>query len=386
MAGPAAPSGRPGRGRWLGAGLAALLLLGGSAGGAAAAPTPAGAGPRAVGPAAAGRADAGPAATPDYCGASAADLRPNAGTGSSTGSGPDAAPGTGAADPNPPQPAPGASADQPLGYAQAGQLPIGLWSAASVTLRVPAAHGTVRLALTSTGFSTDSMEVQRWSPADHRWIDLAVSGSDAEAFPTHGTFSFGYTGTADPAHPDTVPLRLQDLDRPGSLSVAASFTDGRGHSFGAPVVTSPATRPQTDVTGWPTRPALTRGGPAQALTLTVHNTTDRAYPLVTAMFYAYGMGGGHALAPHHLVLQQYLDGTGWTRLPLTASHCDPGMSATLRPTAGVPLAPGATVRFQLRLAVAATAPRAVRSAEAGLSVESGDTSLASRSLPFTVRG
>ena len=354
---------------WPGSVPAALVLLVGGAGSAAAAP----AHPAVTARAGAARAatTAAPAQAVDYCGASATDLRPG--------------PQPPADTPPAAAPAPVAAPVQPISYTQPQQLPIGMWSAASVTLRAPAARGTVRLDLASTGFSTDSMEVQRWVPAGRHWVDLAVSSSNA-AFPTSGSFSFGWTGRADATHPETVQLRLQDLDRPGSLRVAASLADGHGHTYRAPALRSPVTRPQTAFTGWPAHAALTRGGSAQSFTLTVHNTTDRAYPAVTALFFAYGMGGGRALTPRDLVLQQYVAGHGWTRLPLVASGCDPGMSVALRPAAGVRLAPGATATVRLRLAVARTASRAVRKAEAGLSVQSGDTSLASRTLPFTVRG
>ena len=284
----------------------------------------------------------------------------------------------------------GGGAAAVVSYRQAAQLPIGLWSAAAVTLRVPAGRGTVRLDLTSEGFSTDSMEVQRWVSSAHRWLDLTAASSTAD-FPTHDRFSFTLVTTAAVAKSrtrpaaQTVALRLQDLDRPGSLAVTASYTDAHGRTHRAPVRRSPVTRPQTHFTGWAAHTVLVRGGAARSLTMTVKNTTDRAYPSVAALFYAYGMGGGHALVPDDLVLQQYLAGTGWTRLRLVAGACDPGMSATPRPAAGVRLAPGATTTVRLRLAVAATAPTAVTRAEAGLSVQSGDTSLASASLPFTLR-
>ncbi|MFC1418441.1 hypothetical protein [Streptacidiphilus cavernicola] len=278
------------------------------------------------------------------------------------------------------------TAAQTVSYRQPTQLPIGLWSAAAITLRVPAGTGTVRLDLVSKGFSTDSVEVQHWVPTAHKWVDLAVSGGAGD-FPTKGGFSFPLSTTAAVAKPfaRTVALRLQDLDRPGSLAVTASYTDAHHHVYRAPVLRSTVTRPQTRVTGWPAHAVLVRGGAAQKVTMTVHNTTDRAYPSVATLFYAYGMGGNQVLAPDDLVLQQYLAGTGWIRLPLTASPCDPGMSAVPRPVAGTRLAPGATETVQLRLAVAATAPPAVTHAEAGFSVQSGDATLASTSLPFTLR-
>ncbi|MFC1410140.1 hypothetical protein ACEZCY_12815 [Streptacidiphilus sp. N1-12] len=274
---------------------------------------------------------------------------------------------------------------QSVAYHQPKQLPIGLWSMASVTLRAPATHGTVRLALTSKGFSTDSMEIQRWIAAQHRWVDLTASSSD-DSFPTRGTFSFSFATAASPGHPQTVALRMQDLDRPGSLSVAASYADGHGHTYRDPAVGAAVTRPRSSLTGWPAHTTLVRGGAAQSFTLTVKNTTDRTYPAISTLFYAYGMGGSQVLTPRDLVLEQYQAGHGWTALPLVASGCDPGMSVVPRPTAGVRLAPGASATVRLRLAVAGTAPRAVTRAEAGLAVQSGDTSLASSSLPFRVGG
>ena len=375
MAGRTGPGGRTG---WLGtaaatAAMAVAAVLGGAGGGSAAA-VGVGAGARAdTGAASAsGAASAMGSAPQDACGASA--VAPVAAVPADPG------PSTGAAE--------GGAAT--VSYRQAAQLPIGLWSAAAVTLRVPAGRGTVRLDLTSQGFSTDSMEVQRWVPSAHRWLDLTAGSSTAD-FPTHGRFSFTLVTTAAVAKSrtrpaaQTVALRLQDLDRPGSLAVTASYTDAHGRTQRAPVRRSPVTRPQTRFTGWAAHTVLVRGGAPRSLTMTVKNTTDRAYPSVAALFYAYGMGGGQALVPDDLVLQQYLAGTGWTRLPLLAGACDPGMSATPRPAAGVRLAPGATTTVRLRLAVAATAPTAVTRAEAGLSVQSGDTSLASASLPFTLR-
>ncbi|MEY9967629.1 hypothetical protein ABIA33_005702 [Streptacidiphilus sp. MAP12-16] len=303
------------------------------------------------------------------CGATSADLRQ-----------PPAEPVPAAA---PAAAAPSGAPAPPLAYAQPAQLPIGLWSAALVTLRAPAGHGTVRLDLTSKGFSTDSVEIQRYIPAAHRWLDLAVASGSA-AFPTHGSFSFPVDTRS--ATPQTVALRLQDLDRPGSLTVAASYADDHGHRYRAPARTAAVTRPDATLTGWPAHPlALFRGGPAQEVTLTVRNTTDRAYPAVSVLFYAYGTGGGRVLTPRDLILEQYLAGGGWTRLPLVAGSCDPGLSAAPHPAAGLRLAPGATAVFRLRLGVAASAPRKVSMADAGLSVQSGDASLTSTRLPFTVR-
>ncbi|MEY9838336.1 hypothetical protein ABH941_003570 [Streptacidiphilus sp. EB103A] len=311
---------------------------------------------------------------PDTCGATAPQLRPVPAEAPPSASRTVGAPSNEAA-------------ARHLWYGQADQLPIGLWSDATVVLRAPATHGTVRLDLTSHGFSTDSVEVQRWVHASHRWVDLAMltTAGSGDAFPTRGGFSFPVATRASLAHPETVPLRLQDLDRPGRLGVTASFADGHGHTYRAPVVTSAVTRPHTAFTGWPAHAALVRGGPAQPFGLTVRNTTDRAYPSLTALFYAYGMGGGRALTPRDLVLQQYLRGRGWVGLPLVASACDPGMSAALRPAAGAALAPGAEETVQLRLAVAPGAPHAVGSGFGGLAVQGGDTALASESLPFTVR-
>lgn len=351
---------------------AAAAVLAGAGVGSAAAVVPAAAAPAAAVPAVVPAL--APAVPADACGASPA--RPA--TAAPAEPGPSSVVGAAVA-------AAGRSSTGTIAYRQPAQLPIGLWSAAAVTLRAPAGHGTVRLDLTSKGFSTDSMEVQRWVPSARRWLDLASSSSDAD-FPTHGGFSFTLTTPVGPgtALPQTVALRLQDLDRPGSLAVAASYTDSHRHTSRAAVLTSTVTRPQTVFSGWPAHAALVRGGAPQPFTMTVRNTTDRAYPAVSSLFYAYGMGGGHALTPLDLVLEQYRAGTGWTRLPLVASPCDPGLSVPLSPAAGIPLAPGAGETVQLRLAVAATAPAAVTSAEAGLSVQSGDTTLASAALPFAV--
>ena len=319
---------------------------------------------------AAGTARAQASRLPDACGATAAQLRPV-----SARTAPSA---------NRTLVLSNEAAARHLWYGQAGELPIGLWSDATVVLRAPAAHGTVRLDLASRGFSTDSVEVQRWVPASHRWVDLTTAGS-GDAFPTRGSSSFPITTRASLSHPEIVPLRLQDLDRPGRLSVTASFADGHGHTYRAPAVSSAVTRPHAALTGWPAHAALVRGGPAQRFGLAVRNTTGRAYPSLTALFDAYGMGGGRVLTPRDLVLQQYVSGHGWVGLPLVASVCDPGMSTVLRPAAGIALAPGAGETVQLRLAVAKGAPPEVGSAFAGLVVQSGDTALASESLPFTVR-
>ncbi|WP_161790230.1 DUF1631 domain-containing protein [Streptacidiphilus carbonis] len=315
-------------------------------------------------------AQARPRTLPDACGAAAPQLRP--------------VPAEAAPSPDRTMVLSKESAARSLWYDQAAELPIGLWSDATLMLRAPAAHGTVRLDLTSRGFSTDSVEVQRWVPSQRRWVDLATAASSA-AFPTRGSFGFPVSTRATAARPEIVPLRLQSLDQPGRLGVTASFTDGHGHTYRAPAVASAVTRPQTVLSGWPARAALVRGGPAQRFGLTVRNTTDRAYPALTTLFYAYGMGGGRALTPRDLVLQQYVGGRGWVRLPLAAGVCDPGMSTALLPAEGLTLAPGAGETVQLRLAVAKDAPHGAGSASAGLAVRSGDTELASESLPFTVR-
>ena len=349
-AGVPAPA-RTARSRWLNAAVTASALL------------------LTAGIPASGTARAQARRLPDSCGATAARLPASARTAPSANRTPALS---------------NEAAARHLWYGQAGELPIGLWSDATAVLRAPAAHGTLRLDLASRGFSTDSVEVQRWVPASHRWVDLTAAGS-GDAFPTRGSFSFPITTRASESHPEIVPLRLQDLDRPGGLSVTASFADGHGHTYRAPAVSSAVTRPRAAFTGWPAHTALVRGGPAQRFGLDVRNTTSRAYPSLTALFYAYGMGGGRALTPRDLVLQQYVSGHGWVRLPLVASVCDPGMSTALRPVAGIALAPGAAETVQLRLAVAKGAPREVGSGSAGLAVQSGDTALASESLPFTVR-
>ncbi|WP_078870952.1 hypothetical protein [Streptomyces caatingaensis] len=265
------------------------------------------------------------------------------------------------------------------------QAPIGLWSKAALTLRTPVTKGTARLDLASHGFSTDSVTVQRYVPARHAWVDLD-SRSGGGSWPQRGTLTFPVSAKdASARHPYSVALRFQDLDRPGRLTVNASVTDGRGRTLRAPARTVTATRPQVSVGGWQGTPALTRGGAARTFTLTVRNTTNRAYPALGATYFAYGAGKQHALTPKDLLLQQYRPGRGWERVDLTAGGCDPGMGATLRPGKKV-LAPGATAVYRLRLSVAKSAPRDVVKADSGISVNNGDQSFFSRRLLFTVRG
>lgn len=265
------------------------------------------------------------------------------------------------------------------------QAPIGLWSKAALTLRTPVAKGTARLDLASRGFSTDSVTVQRYVPAKHAWVDLD-SRSGSGSWPQRGTLTFPVSAKdASPRHPFSVALRFQDLDRPGSLTVNASVTDGRGRTLRAPARTVTATRPQVSVSGWQGTPSLVRGGAAQAFTLKVRNTTNRTYPALNVTYFAYGAGKRNTLTPKDLLLQQYRPGHGWEKVNLTAGGCDPGMGAALRP-GKTALAPGATAVYRLRLSVAGTAPRDVVKADSGVSVNNGDQSFFSRRLLFTIRG
>ncbi|WP_344027841.1 hypothetical protein [Streptomyces luteireticuli] len=265
------------------------------------------------------------------------------------------------------------------------QAPIGLWSKAALTLRTPVAKGTARLDLASRGFSTDSVTVQRYVPAKHAWVDLD-SRPGSGSWPQRGTLSFPVSAKgASPRHPYSVALRFQDLDRPGSLTVNASVTDGRGRTLRAHARTVTATRPQVSVSGWQGTPSLVRGGAAQAFTLKVRNTTNRAYPALSVNYFAYGAGKQHTLTPKDLLLQQYRPGRGWEKVDLTAGGCDPGMGAALRP-GKANLAPGATAVYRLRLSVAKSAPRDVVKADSGVSVNNADQSFFSRRLLFTVRG
>ncbi len=276
------------------------------------------------------------------------------------------------------------TAAQKISYGLAGQAPIGLWSSSSVTLRTPVSKGTVRLDVSSRGFSTDSLEVQRYVPASHRWVDLNTQPGGG-SWPQHGVFTFPVSAAASAGHPYTVALRVQDLDRPGSFTVAASVRDGHGHTYRAAARTAAATRPAVTVSGWQRDTALVRGGAARDITLTVRNTTNRAYPALNANFFAYGQGGQHALVPKDLVLKEYQPGRGWTRVALVPNGCDPGMAVGLRPTGRSPLAPGASAVYRLRLSVARSAPADVTHADAGLSVGNGELPFASQELPFTIR-
>ncbi|MGW7001985.1 hypothetical protein ACWGCW_03900 [Streptomyces sp. NPDC054933] len=277
------------------------------------------------------------------------------------------------------------TAGQKISYGLAAQAPIGLWSSSSVTLRTPVSKGAVRLDVSSRGFSTDSLEVQRYVPRTHRWVDLNTSPGSG-SWPQHGVFSFPVSAAASPSHPYTVALRIQDLDRPGSLTVAASVNDGHGHTYRAAARTATATRPTITVSGWQRGTTLVRGGAARDLTLTVKNTTDRAYPALDASYFAYGQGKGHALVPKDLVLKEYQPGRGWVRISLLPNGCDPGMAVALRPTRKAPLAPGATAVYRLRLAVAKSAPGDVTHADAGVSVGNGVLPFASQEVPFAIRG
>ncbi|PHQ52194.1 hypothetical protein BLA24_09025, partial [Streptomyces cinnamoneus] len=63
--------------------------------------------------------------------------------------------------------------------------------------------------------------VQRYEPRTHRWIDLDAS-TGGGSWPDRGVYTFPVTAAdASPRHPRTVALRLQDLDRPGTVTVAA---------------------------------------------------------------------------------------------------------------------------------------------------------------------
>ncbi|MGK5546035.1 hypothetical protein ACSNOH_15060 [Streptomyces sp. URMC 127] len=287
-----------------------------------------------------------------------------------------------AATAEPPAAATGTAAEK-ISYSLPSQLPIGMWSPSGITLRTPVTKGTVRLDVRSRGFSTDSLTVQRYVPKTHKWTDLKTRSTGSG---THGVFTFPVTASASAAHPHSVALRIQDLDRPGTLTVTASVDDGKGRTYRAPARTATATRPDVSVSGRTGGERLNRGGaPSAPFTLTVKNTTDRPYPALYATYFAYGAGKSHALAPKDLVLQQYRPGHGWERVPLVAGGCDPGMSAALLPTAKGPLAPGATASYRLRIAVAATAPRDVSRADAGVTVGNGDLSFFHQELPFAIR-
>lgn len=276
------------------------------------------------------------------------------------------------------------SAAQKVSFGVDSQLPIGLWSSSAVTLRTPVSKGTVRLDVSSRGFSTDSLVIQRYDAHTHRWADLDTKPGGG-SWPTRGVFTFPVTAAdAGAKHPRTIALRLQDLDRPGTLTVAASVSDGHGHTYRAPARTTTATRPEVTVSGWQRGTTLTRGGAARSVTVTVKNTTNRAYPALGAGYFAYGAGTSHALAPKDLKLSQYRPGRGWVHVPLVAGGCDPGMSAVLH-TAKEPLAPGASAVYRLKVAVAGSAPRDVTKADAGLSVGNGDQTFFSQDLPFAIR-
>ncbi|MGG2460737.1 hypothetical protein ACO0M4_13120 [Streptomyces sp. RGM 3693] len=289
---------------------------------------------------------------------------------------------TAAATESAPAPAVTGNAAQKLSYSLAPEAPIGLWSSSNVTLRTPVSKGTVRLDVTTQGFIADSLLMQRYDEKSHRWVDLDVRSVGSEN-PNKGRLSFPVSVAASPGRPATVALRVQAIDRPGRLAVAASVDDGHGHTYRAPTRSAVVDRPTTTVTGWPRGAGLVRGGAAKEFELTVKNTTKRAYPALNAGYSAYGQSGDRTVAPKDLVLQQYVPGHGWQRVSLVPGGCDPGMSAELIPTAKTPLAPGATTVYRMRLAVAGDAPLA--NVEAGVSVGAGDTSLSYQTLPFKIR-
>ncbi|MYT28491.1 MULTISPECIES: hypothetical protein [unclassified Streptomyces] len=276
----------------------------------------------------------------------------------------------------------GGNAAQKFSYSLGSEAPIGLWSSSNVTLRTPVSKGTVRLDVTTQGFIADSLMIQRYDEKSHRWVDLHTqpAGSD---HPNKGRFSFPLSVAASPGRPATVALRVQAIDRPGRLAVAASVDDGHGHTYRAPTRNAVVDRPTTTVKGWPRDAGLVRSGAAKEFELTVKNTTKRAYPALNAGYFAYGQSGNRAVAPKDLVLQQYVPGHGWQRVSLVPGGCDPGMGAKLIPTAKTPLAPGATAVYRMRLAVAGDAP--VTDVEAGVSVGTGDTSFYYQTLPFKIR-
>ncbi|MEV5376557.1 hypothetical protein AB0L26_11360 [Streptomyces nondiastaticus] len=334
---------------------AGLVLVAGTAGTAAAIPADGGARAGAVG-----------------CGSDQEAKQPSAA----------AAAAARAATAEPPAAATGTAAEK-ISYSLPSQLPIGMWSRSGVTLRTPVTKGTVRLDVRSRGFGTDSLAVQRYVPKTHKWTDLKSRSTGSD---THGVFTFPVTADASAAHPHSVALRIQDLDRPGTLTVTASVDDGKGRTHRAHARTAATTRPDVSVTGWRSGDRLSRGGaPSAPFTVTVKNTTDRPYPALYASYFAYGAGKSHALAPKDLVLQQYRPGHGWERVPLVAGGCDPGMSAALLPVVKGPLAPGATASYRLRIAVAGTAPRDVPRADAGVTVGNGDLSFHHQELPFAIR-
>ncbi|MEU9123243.1 hypothetical protein AB0C96_25820 [Streptomyces sp. NPDC048506] len=317
-------------------------------------------------------ATAGARSAPGCGGATTAPAPMTAATRTSAATGTEAAPATGTT----------GSAAQKLSYGLAPEAPIGLWSSSNVTLRTPVSKGTVRLDVTTHGFIAASLLMQRYVESSHRWVDVDARQVGTER-PDKGTFSFPVSMAASPGRPATVALRVQAIDRPGRLTVAASVNDGHGHTYRAPARNAVVDRPTTTVTGWPRGATLVRGGAEKEFALTVKNTTKRAYPALNAGYFAYGQSGGRAVAPKDLVLRQYVPGHGWQRVALVPSGCDPGMSAKLTPTARTPLAPGATAVYRMRLAVAGDAPLA--DVEAGVSVGTGDTSFFYRTLPFQIR-
>ncbi|KPC58394.1 hypothetical protein [Streptomyces chattanoogensis] len=341
---------------------AGLAMVVGTAANGQAAPVPAAAGARSV-------PRCGVAATAPM---TAARTTVGAGSEAASPTGAEAAPPTGVT----------GNAAQKFSYTLAPEAPIGLWSSSNVTLRTPVSKGRVRLDVTTHGFSAASLMMQRYVHKTHRWVDLDAKPVGS-AHPDRGTFTFPVSVAAGPGRPAKVALRVQAIDRPGRLTVAASVDDGHGHTYRAPALNAVVDRPTTTVTGWPRGTALVRGGAAREFTLAVKNTTERSYPALNAGYFAYGQSNGRALAPKDLVLEQHVPGHGWQRVMLVPGGCDPGMSARLIPTAEAPLAPGATAVYRMRLAVAGSAP--VTTVEAGVSVGTGDTSLFYRTLPFPIR-
>lgn len=226
------------------------------------------------------------------------------------------------------------------------QLPMTLWTEGTLTVRLPVRHGTVRLAVTTKGFSTISLATQRWSDTGRRWLD--VLGHAQGGAPVSDVLSFPLTAPhASAAHPVRVRVRFQAVDRPGTVTLVPVVADGPGHSFGGRSVSSQVTRPQTTLSGWPGGTVLRRGGAFHPFTLTLRNTTDRRYDSLNAVYYAYGQTGRTVLTGRDLELEQ-LVGRAWVRLALT-DHCDPGLSAVLRDSGGRSLAPGRSLVYRLRL-------------------------------------
>jgi hypothetical protein len=274
---------------------------------------------------------------------------------------------------------------QPLAFELPRQAPIGLWTDADLTLRAPAPKGTVRLDVKSAGFSTDSLEVQRYVPQTRQWVDVQ-SAPNGASWPHTATFSFPLSTAAGAAHPYSVALRFQDVDRPGTFSVAASVADGRGHVYLAPTRSAATTRPAVSVSGWAPHTVLARGGAARSFTVTVKNTTDRSYPALDAGYFLYGAGRNHTLLASNVALQEFQPGRGWVRVKVLPDGCDPGLNASLPNAQQGALEPGASAVYRLRIAVAGSAPADVTSVDAGVSVGTGSNPLFWQDLPFSIAG